>query len=76
MHVGVGLSGEVVVEDDVDPLDVKAARAQVRRHHDARLELLELVVRRDPARSSESRAARRGRAQAAPTLWRGTGPIS
>ena len=49
VHVSVRLGGEVVVEHDVHPLDVKTARAQIRRYHNARLELLELIVRRDPA---------------------------
>ncbi len=49
MHVRVPLKGEIVVENDVDTLDIETAGAEVRGDHDARLELLELVICRDTA---------------------------
>ena len=43
VHVGVGISGEVVVDHDVDVLDVDTAGAQVGRDEDAGVVRLEVV---------------------------------
>jgi len=44
VQVGVRVLGHVIVEHNVDTLDVHAAAKQVRRHQDALLEVLELLV--------------------------------
>ena len=49
MQVGVGVLWHVVVEDDVDPLDVHPSAKQVGGHQDAPLEVLELLIPREPA---------------------------
>ena len=41
------MGGDVVIDDDVHPLDIDAAPEEVRCHHDALLELLELLVAAD-----------------------------
>jgi len=48
VQVGVGVLGHVVVEDDVDSLDVHASAEQVGRHQNALLEILKLLVAREP----------------------------
>lgn len=49
MEVCVRVLWHVVVEDDVDTLDVHATAEQVGGHQDAPLEVLELLVAREPA---------------------------
>ena len=49
VHVGVGVYGEVVVENNVHPLDIETTGTEVGGDQDARLELLEFVVLRDTA---------------------------
>lgn len=49
MHIRVGVHREVVIEDDVDPLDIEPTRTEIRRHQNTRLEFLELVVLCDTA---------------------------
>ena len=49
VEVGVRVFRHVVVEDDVDPLDVHAPPKQVGGHQDASLEVLKLLVAREPA---------------------------
>jgi hypothetical protein len=44
MEVGVGVFGHVVVEDDVDAFDIHSTSEKIRRHEDALLEILELLV--------------------------------
>ena len=49
MHVRVSLHWEVVVEDDVDPLEIETTGTKVGRNQDTRFKLLELVVLRNTA---------------------------
>ena len=46
-YLRVGILGHVVVEDNVDALDVHSATEEVRRHQDALLEVLELLISRE-----------------------------
>ena len=54
MEVGVGVLRHVVVEDDVDALNVHASAKQVGGHQDAPLEVLELLVAREPVGGSHA----------------------
>lgn len=48
VQIGVRIFWHVVVEDDIDPLDVHPSAKEVCGHQDAPLEVLELLIARQP----------------------------
>lgn len=48
MQIGVRIFRHVVVEDNVDPLDVHPSTEEVGGHQDPPLEVLELLIARQP----------------------------
>lgn len=48
VQVGVGIFWHVVVEDDIDSLDVHPSAKEVGGHQDPPLEVLELLIARQP----------------------------
>jgi len=48
VQIGVRIFRHVVVEDDVDPLDVHSSAKEVGGHQDPPLEVLELLIARQP----------------------------
>lgn len=48
VQIGVRIFWHVVVEDDIDPLNVHASAEEVSGHQDPPLEVLELLIARQP----------------------------